>query len=167
MDDLILLPDFSIPRDKVRELVAASHISGKELCIYFVIAGQLGLTDTRRLAEQFLYAAYIGESIAGACSEFRCEAPSSIWAHESVEFHLVPRDVDTFMEQLWNSITALKSEELLAQSGHDEEWNSEWVNECWGAGWDLLDSPEEAPHTVSLIEHAQEMLREAGYDEEE
>ena len=162
-----MLPEFNTPQDEVREAVAASYASGEELCIYFVIAGQFGLTDTQRLAEQFLYAASIGEAIAGACSKFECEAPSSIQAHKSVEFHVVPNDVDAFMAQLWDSITALKSEELLAQNGHNEEWNSEWVNECWGAGWDLLDSPEQAPHTSSLIEHAQAMLQAAGYDEEE
>jgi hypothetical protein len=129
--------------------------------------GQFGLTDTQRLAEQFLYAAYIGESIAPACARFKCEAPSSIHAHESVMFYVLPMHADDFTTRLWDSITALKSEELLAQSGHDEEWNMEWANECWGAGWDLLDSnPEEVPQTHILIGHAQAMLHEAGYDEE-
>jgi hypothetical protein len=165
--DIVLLPDFSTPRDEVQQAVQAAHAVGREIAIEFKIAGQFGLTDTRRLAEQFLYAAYIGEAIAKACTKFECEAPSSIQAHESVEFHVVPRDVEEFMTQLWDSIPALMSEELLAQNGYNEDENLEITNECWGASWDLIGSPRDTPNTTKLADHAEAMLRAAGYSEDD
>jgi hypothetical protein len=161
--DIVLLPDFDTPREEVQRTVAVAHASGKELAIEFKIAGQFSLTDTQRLAEQFLYAAYIGESIATACAKFECMAPSSIQAHESVEFYVIIKDVDAFMIKLWDTIPGLMTGELQEQAGLNEEWAAQ----CWGEAWDLLDSPEQAPHTHMLIEHAQEMLRKVGYDEEE
>ena len=78
MDSVVLLPDFDLSQDEVRSLVAKAYATNEELSVEVPIAGRLYHTDTGYLVEQFLYAAYIGQTIAEACQEFECVVPSSI-----------------------------------------------------------------------------------------
>lgn len=163
MESIVLLPDFDMSEEEVRKLVADSYASGEDLNIEVPIEGQLYFTDTDFLASQFLHAAYIGQTLAGACAQFECEAPSSIDAHESVEFYVVPKDVDAFMEKFWEVAVGFMSEELLEHFGYSDISAAE----SRGEGWDLLEKPELATHTLDLVEHAQAILDILEEDEEE
>ena len=150
-------------QDSVRKLAAESHVSGEPLNIEIPIAGMLYHTDSEDLAAQFLYAAYIGQMIGDTCSEFECEAPSSLDAHESVEFYLVPKDVEAFVIKLWDAIPGFMSEELQEQYGYDEMS----AVEASAEGWEYLEKPELATYTNDLVEHARQILEVGGYEGDE
>jgi hypothetical protein len=154
MQHITLLPDFDTSEEEIRRIVAESYASGEKITVEVPIAGRLYLTDTGYLVEQFLYAAYIGQSIAEVCKEFECKVPSAIDAHETVEFIVLPKDVDEFVEKLWDVIPGFMSEGLLEQTGHDEMS----VADIWEAGSDFLDNPKSAPHVRKLVEHARAIL---------
>jgi hypothetical protein len=163
METIVLLPDFDMSQDDVRKLAAESQASGEPLNIEIPIAGMLYHTDSEELATQFLYAAYIGQMIGDTCSEFECETPSSLDAHESVEFYVVPKDVEAFVTKLWDAIPGFMSEELQEQYGYDEMHAAEVMAE----GWDYLEKPESATYTSDLVEHASQILEIGGYGDEE
>ena len=163
MDSIILLPGFDMSQDEVRGLATKSYSSGEQLNIEIPIAGQLYFTDSEELAAQFLYAAYIGQKIGEVCSEFECEAPSSIDAHESVEFYLVPKDVEEFVTKLWEVIPGFMSENLLEQYEYDELHAAEVRAE----GWEFLEKPGTATYTDDLVEHAKEIIAVGEEEDEE
>ena len=158
MDTIELTSEFDTPREEILKLATHALKSGEVLIIDIPIEGELFFTDSEELSSEFLYAAYIGESIAGACSSFECEADFG-----SVEFSVIPADAEEFTSSLWDSITGFLSESLLEEEGMDEISAAE----SRGMGEGLIDSPELVRHTQKVIDLAREVLDMSEDDEDD
>lgn len=160
MDTIELTSEFDTPREEIFKLATHALKSGEALIIDIPIEGELFSTDSEELSSEFLYAAYIGETIAGACSSFECEADFG-----SVEFSVVPSDAEQFTSLFWDSITGFLSESLLEEEGIDEISAAE----SRGMGDDLIDSPEMVRYTQKVVDLAREVLdmREDDEDDED
>ena len=75
---------------------------------------------------------------------------------------VIPKDVDLFVEKLWDAIPGFMSEELLEEAGHDEMSAAD----IWEAGSDYLDQPEKAPAVLELVKHARAILATMPTDED-
>jgi hypothetical protein len=153
MLSLVLVSGFDAPKEEVKKLVTESHATSEPLNIEVPIDGRLYFRDSYDLAGQFLHAAYFGQSIADACSKFECITPSSIAAHESVEFKVIPKNIDEFVKAFWDAAIGYMDDDLLEREGI---WDVH-AAEAREMGWDYLKKPKLAPHVRSLVEHARQV----------
>jgi hypothetical protein len=158
MTSIELIADFETTRDELLKLASSALETGKALHIEIPIEGELYYTDSEELALEFLYAAYIGETIAAACSSFKCTADYGL-----IEFFALPIDAEKFTSLLWDSIAGFMSEELLDEEGIDDIH----VAEIRTMGEDLIDSPELVKYTGEAVELAREVLAMREEEDEE
>lgn len=163
MKQIILLPNFNLTKEHVLQLAVDSKLKEERIDLCIPIIGELYFTDSQELASQFLTIAYIGQNIYSACAEIESYLPSSIEAHESAGFELIPKDPNFFVEKLWEVLPPFMSDELKEEFSIDDIAAAEVGSEGWG----LLDLPESNVFFPEIVEHAKEILERFSHLDDE
>lgn len=149
MLEIILNQEFTPDRNELERIALESQQTGEQLDLEIPIYGQLYFTDNKELAHQFLMAAHVGQSIYDACTEIECYVPSSLDAHESAGFLLVPKDANQFVDALLETVAF-----YLADP--EDDGTDSFQASC--EAQDLLDEPDSKLRFPELVQHAKDIM---------